>query len=457
MSVEVWYRNPYSYIRELVEAGESRVAWDRGTLVKKRIDAHKHALLYFGLSTPFRLLVIGEQGAADLDQEHTLENPAGVYPVWQYGEELSVLEEYLANPVGEDEEVCSTKGIAPDELPVLGQEHRVIITGLPSAALTVGKSILRQIKELQEDYPEAIIHLHGPYSWRVAFGSGVRSADVEPRTGAQKGKVTLPNGSEVVFEKTYAKPQWVRILGFAPDDLKVPRHRCIFNIKSAKWASEHFEELYNFRANKSSLIPVDTDSSDKTFKPTVVTKSPMKLTPKPGDKYTCNTCSLMEDCKYARDGAVCSVPSAEPASLTSYFGTRDSGMILDGLAILMKSGIKRYELGLANEGVTGDLDSEVTKVQSSLFEQGVKLAKLLDPELRSGAKVQVNVGGGSAVQVNSGSPRQAIAAAMRELEARGIAREDITPEMMQGVFAGMQNPDQAQRAIEATVVDARDE
>lgn len=453
---ECWYRNPHSYVRELVECGEYKIAWDRGTLVKKRIDPAKHAGLYFGEAYPWRLLVIGEQGTAEIRSGSTLERPTAVYPTWTYGDDLHLLEDMLANPVGEDADVCNTPGVSLDELPVFGQEHRVIITGLPPGNLGPGRAILRTIKELQEDYPESIIHLHGPYSFRIAFGTGMRSADVEPRFLAQKGRVTLPNGSEVVFEKTYDKAQWTRAIGFSPSDLKIPRNRCMFNIKSAAWASEHYEELFKFRTTRSGSVTVDTTSSDTDHKP-ATTKSYLSVmsAAKPGDKFTCNTCSLMDDCKYSREGAVCSVPNSEPAPLTSYFGTRDSGMILDGLAILMKSGIKRYERGLQDESVTGEIIPEVTKIQSNLFEQGTKLAKLLDPELRSGAKVQVNVGGNSAVQVNSGSPRQAIAAAMRELEARGVPRDSITPELIQGVFEGMKAPVQATRAIEATVIESR--
>jgi hypothetical protein len=457
MPTEVWFRNPHSYIRELVECGQALVAWDRGTLAKKRIDAFKHAQLYYGETYPWRLLLIGEQGAAELDSEHDLNAPKAVYPTFQYGDELNVLEDLLAHPVGESEDVCSTPGVAPDELPVFGQDHRVVVTGMPPGNLGPGRAFLRTLKELQEDYPEATIHLHGPYSWRVAFGTGLRSADVEPRTDAQKGKVILPNGSVVLFEKTFAKAQWTRAIGFEPSDLKVPRNRCMFNIRSAAWAGAHYDELFRFRSVKSKGILIDSDSPDNDHKP-VSTKSYLSVQAKakPGDKFTCDTCSLMDECKYYRAGAVCSVPNSEPTELSRFFGTRDSGMILDGLAILMKSGIKRYERLMQEEEVIGDSDPQVTKLQSQLFEQGVKLAKLHDPALRTSG-VQVHVGGGSAVQVNQGNPRQAIAQAFRELEARGIARDDITTSMIEGVLNGMNDPAQHRRAIEATVIDQEEQ
>jgi hypothetical protein len=454
MTTEVWFRNPHSYIRELVECGQSNVAWDRGTLTKKRIDPFKHAQLYYGESYPWRLLVVGDQGTAELDSMHDMSAPKAVYPTFEYGDELNVFEDLLANPAGESEEVCSTPGIPPDELPIFGQEHRVVVTGMPPAGTGPGRAFLRTLKELQEDYPESIIHLHGPYSWRVAFGTGIRSADVEPRTDAQKGKVTLPNGTNVPYEKTFSKAQWARAIGFEPGELRVPRNRCMFNIKSAAWAGEHYQELFRFRSIKLRGILIDTDTPSAEYKPlTTSSYRSVQSKAKEGDKFTCNTCSLMDECKYFREGAVCSVPNSEPIELSRYFGTRDSGQILDGLAILMKSGIKRYERLMEDESVTGEVIPEVTKMQSHLFEQGVKLAKLHDPSLRGTSGVQVNVGGHSAVQVNNGNPRQAIAAAFRELEARGIARDAITPQMIEGVLSGMNDPAQAHRAIEATVID----
>jgi hypothetical protein len=369
---------------------------------------------------------------------------------------MTVLEDLLTHPVGEDPVVCSWKGVPADELPVLGQEHRVVVTGMPPGHTSPGRAFLRTLKELQEDYPDAIVHLHGPYSWNVAFGTGMKSADVEPRTSAAKGRVTLPMGSDMPYEKTFTKAQWTRAVGFEPAELAIPRNRCMFNIKSASWAADNYAELFKFRTRRSRSLDIDIRTPKRAY-----TKSETKRAingktePTPADKFICNTCSLMDKCKFFRDGAVCSVPGAEPIPLTQFFGTRDSGLILDGLAILIKSGITRYERGLGDEAVTGELLPEVTKIQTQLFDQGVKLAKLVDPNLRGGPKVEVNVGRGSAVQVNNGNPRQVIAAAIRELEARGVAREDITPEMIQNVFEGMTSPEKVTEAIEATVVSSR--
>ena len=451
MSTEAWFRNPHDYIRELVECQEFKIAWDRGALEKRKIDPLAHAQLYYGHTFPWRLLLVGEQGTAEYRPADTLDRPTAVYPTWTYGDDAAMLEELVAKPVGEDADICNMTGVAPDELPVFGQEHRVLITGIPPSHHGPGRKFLRYLKELQEDYPNCIIHLHGVYAWRVAFGLGFGAADVQPREAASKGKVHLPSGSEVPFERVSDKPQWVTALGFKPKDLEVPRNRCMYNIRSAVWAGENYEALFNFRVRSSE--PVDSSVPAIDYKAPITKKGTSPKKAETGDRYVCNSCSLSKDCKYFREGAVCSVPGAEPTELARFFKTRDSGMIIDGLTSVLMSGARRLEEGWQEERIMGERDTHVTKMQGQVFDQGVKLAKLLDPALRGGARVQVNVGGGSAVQVNNGSPNTAIGAVMRELQKQGIPLESITPEMIQGVFESMANNGAMPAAIEAKVIE----
>lgn len=450
MATEVWFRNPDNYVRELVEVGEGHVAWDRGYLVKKSIDPDKHASLYFGRAIPWQALVIGEQGTAHIDADHPLDRPIGVYPTWQYGEDSALLEEIISQPVGADANICFDLTVRPDERPVFGQQHRVVITDLPDVKTGIGRRFLRFLKELQEDNPECIIHIHGLYSFRMTFGLGFRSGDVEPRTAAQKGRIILPSGKEEKFERAAANPQWVKSTGFKPVELAVPRNRCMYNIKSAQWAGQYYNELYRFKTGGE--IEVDTSSSDADHKP-AETKGHMSVATKPksGDQFHCDTCSLQDQCKYFRSGAVCSVPGAEPTELARFFKTRDSGMIIDGLGTLVQAQTRRLERGMAEEEAFGELSSEVTKLLNSVFDQGVKLAKLVDPSLRGGG-ININTGGGAAA-VAVGNPRAMVAGIIRELELQGVPRDKITTEMIQGVMEGMTTPGRQQQAIEGTVVE----
>lgn len=422
---EVWFRNPDNYVRELVECGQGQIAFDRGYLIKRTIDPHKWAALYYGASLDYRLLSVGEQGTAEY--RNGSEKPVAVYPTWSYGEDWPILEEIVSQPLGQQEEVCFDTSIPVDERPVLGQEHRVVVINPPHSSSGPGRQFLKNLKILQEDYPECIIHLHGLYGYRTAFGLGLRAADVEPRTAAQKGKLHMPTGGEVKFEKIGQHGQWVRALGFTPGDLSVPRNRCIYNIKAAVWAGENYTELINVKT-RGSHTP-DISSPDSSHLPaTTVTPFTLPIVkPKEGDKFACDTCSLAPTCKQFRAGAVCSLPDSESKELATHFQTRDSGLIMEGLAEITQLQARRTERAMQIEEIDGDVNDQVTKMLNSLFDQGTKLAKLIDPNLRAPG-VQVNVHGGNAsIEM---TPQQKIALIYRELESRGIQRHEITPEMV---------------------------
>lgn len=448
---QVWFRNPQNYIRELVECRARNIAWDRGMLHKRRIDPYKHADLYFSQAgiTDWRLLLVGDQGSAELRRGFNIDNPVGVYPTWRASESLELLEEMMAYPIGEDSEACNDPDVEIDERPVYSQEHRVIVTELPHLSTGPGRALVKKIKELQEDYPECIVHLHGLYSHRVNFGMGFGSCDVDPRNNAAKGKVMLPSGKEMIAEKTIGCPQWVTMLGFRVVDLKEPRNRCMYNIKASLWAGENYMENIKFKSTgdgvadttKKSVVPVQTSSH---------MSGPMK--PKSGDKLQCDTCSLQSKCKYYRQGAVCSVPGSEPAALAKFFQTRDSDMIIDGLGTLVAAQTRRMEKGMAEEELYGELDPEVTKLMNQIFTNGVKLAKLVDPTLNAGPRVQVNVGQGGAAAVSAATPNQLMGAIVRELESRGVERDKITPDMIQSMLSEMAGANRAPKAIEGQVV-----
>jgi hypothetical protein len=459
MTTEVWFRNPHNYIRELIECGVSDVVWDRGILAKKGIDAVKHAELYFGSGMPYRLLLVGEQGTAEIRQGNTLQKPHAVYPTWVYGEDTELLQEMIERPVGEDKGVCFDTTVAPDERPVFGQEHRVVVIGSPGAGTGPGRKFLTFLKSLQEDNPQCIVHLHGPYSYRIAFGMGWRSSDVEPRIVAQKGKVTTPSGTEMLYEHVQQHANWVTVLGFKPGDLSTPRVRCMYNIKSALWAGKHYAQLYNFQPRRSSR-PVDIETPDENYTPPE-TKSPFigKVDPKEGDKFHCDTCSLQTQCRYQRAGAVCSVPDAEPAALAKFFNTRNSDLIIQGLGVLVAANSRRLERGMDMENAIGDLDPEVTKLLNQVFTQGTQLAKLVDPNLRgNGVKVNIGVGSGGTAQVAvaGATPGELIGGVVRELEARGYKREEITPDLVKSVLAAAANPEGVTKAIEGKLVTKED-
>lgn len=402
------------------------IAWDRGYVAKRNLDPQKFSDLYYPPGFNWRALVIGYQGSAEIGPENDLKQPVAVYPTWQHGHhDFALLEELLANPVGESDEACSQE-LPPDELPVRGQEHRVVITEMPAANTGLGRRFITELSELQREYPDAIIHLHALYSYRVMFGMNFRSADVEPKQTAQKGRVVMPHGKTVTYEFAQAQPQWVRLLGFSTGDLTVPRNRCMFNMKSALWAAEHWKESFNFKTGgKAAVDPHAVDHTPAT------TKSPfgrvMPITS--GDKVVCDLCSLQVSCKHFREGSVCTLPGSETKGLAGLFGSRDADQIIDGLsAVLSKQG-ERAEKAVETEEMIGDIDPEVTKLLNTVFANGVKLAKLLNPKLGGGVNLNLNLGG-----IPSPRPQQLVSEAIKQLEAQGYKREDITPELMARVL-----------------------
>jgi hypothetical protein len=442
VATEVWFRNPNNYIRELIEVGTSNIVWDRGFVYKRKIDPVKFAKLY---SIPaYRMLLVGDQGSAEFRPGDELDKPCAVYPTWMYGNPPELLEELMMTNVADVEGACTDPSVPEDLRPHIGQEHRVIVANIPPATTGPSRKFLRHLQELQEEYPDCILHVHGLYSYRLAFGMGYGAADMESRSLAQKGHVMLPNGKDIAHERTVGCSQWVTLLGMSPVELAVPRNRCMYNIRSAMWAGAHWDENIAFKS-KGKAEP-DTTSAIAPLPTTARVHSGIAQT---GDKFHCDTCSLQTTCKYFRSGGVCSIPDSEPASLARMFKTRDSDMIIEGLGTLLAAQTRRLERGIEDEDDMGELDPEVTKIINTLFANGVKLAKLVNPALAGGPKVGVFVqGNGAQVGIAGANPKALVSAMVAELEARGISRDKITPDMIAGLVAGPER-----EVIDAVVVE----
>lgn len=439
----VFFRNPDNYIRELVEANYRQIIWDRGYLFKKRIDPRKHAELYFA-GHPYRFIDLGneEQGAAEYVNGCDREHPTAVYPVVSMMNDraISQIEELAANPSGENEDICKDMSVPGDERPVFGQSHMIVVTDFPDLKTGRGRTMIKVVRDLQADYPDCTIHLHGLYSWRTLFGFGFKSVDWEARVLAQKGRIILPLGREVKYEAGMLLPKWIRLLGYKPSDLSVPRNRCIYNIKSALWAANHYSETLNRRFIRDpNMDPseVDVKSSDEDFKP-VTTGSAYSPTLRalPTDRVHCDACSLTGSCKQYREGSVCTV-DRNNRSLTAMFATRDSETVVEGLSTILQKQADRAERAMNDEDEFGELSPEVTGMLNSLFKNGVTYAKLIDPALRS-PKLAVSVNGG-AVTVGSErvTPQQVMREVFRAIEAQGIPRAEITPTMVNTMMKQM--------------------
>lgn len=447
MAVETWWRNPHNYIKEVAEVRHPLIAFHRGVASKKGIDPVAFCDLYLR-DQDWRCLLVGPQGTMEYSKGDKVGKPTAVYATWSYGDPVEQLEDLLAMNVGMIESVCENKDIPRDERPVLGQEHRVVIINLPPVNHGPGRRVIRMLSEMQEQYPEAIIHLNGLYSMMIGYSGAFPSVDMEPRTSAAKGNVFIGAGKKMRYERTVDFARWVHLTGMSIGELCVPRNRCIFNMRSMLWASKHFADNYNFSTKK--IEPPDPDSPDREIELPRRSTSPVgSLKTKKGDKMLCNICTLQTTCTYFRQGAVCSVPGSEPVELSKFFKTRDSDQIIEGLGTLLATQANRLKDGMEDERLSEELDPEVTKVLHGLFDRGVVLAKLVNPSLNGKPGTQIGV------QINSsGGPQASIkaltAAVVAELEEKGVARDKITPEMVMNLVS---QPDETARrqAITATV------
>lgn len=428
MTCEVWLRNPDNYIREVIEVGESNLVWDFGVLKKKSIDPHKLCMLYYGEQLPWRAIIVKSPIAYMIDAEHTEDNPVATWPVWEYGQSWESLLKLIDNPAE-------------------GQEHRIIITGIPSVAEGPGRLFVRQLSELQEEHPEVILHVHALYSFRVLFGLEFKSVDFDARTHAAKDTVVLPSGKRVSQASSTQQPHWVNLMGMRPVDLKVPRNRCMFNIKSAVWAGEHYKEAIKFRTRGFTHIDPDDPFKRSPRSQSIMVK---RVKASPGDKWLCDTCNLQLACKFFRSGGVCIVPESEPVELARFFKTRDADTIIDGLGTLLATQTRRLEDALQSEHDKQELHPETTKIINTLFDRGVKLAKLLDPALAAAGAPKVTTN--NLTQINAANPQELMAAIVQEFVNRGIPRESITPDM---VLSIMEKPEDIRaRAIEVASSEA---
>lgn len=439
MPSEVWFRSPQHYVKELLECNERNIIFDYGYTHKRKIDPVKWCKLHFGENeAAYRLILCGEQGSPEYSPGNDL--PVAVYPTWQYGEDEGILEEYLQNNVGNDTDLTSMvpdKTLTIEMIPVAGQDHRVIVMNFPELNTGPGKMFLKFLNELQQEYPDVIIHLHGATTFSMPVRLGIRAFDWEPRIPAAGGAFYMPTGKRVT-KNEHREPhkEWLKVLGFKPVDMDEPRNRCMMNIRAAAWAAANFSKDLKIVAVAST---VDTTTPDANYDPETDPKSShffKRVTPLPGDKYVCDSCSLSIACKFYREGSVCTLPATEPRALSSRFRTRDVESILDGLSDILEIQSDRLVEGREQEKLMG-LDPEVTKIATSLYGQAVQLAKLVDPTLRGGPKVQVNIGNnGGQTAIQMGDPRQFIAQAIKELESQGYPRDQITSEMIQGVLTG---------------------
>lgn len=444
--MEIWFRNPLRYINQLVECNARNIVMHRGYTFKNHVDLAE----WIHRSIPaewewWRLLHVGDQGSAEYGPtsfgrgEHL--KPLASYPTWKYGaDSLELLIWMLENPAGEDPEPYKPPHGFDDCRPRLDQEHRVIVSGLPSQTSSAGKKMSHTLAVIQRDYPEAIIHLHGKYSFQTIFGMGFASADFDPFAVSRGGSdVHLVNGDVADRKKlTSDQEQWINMVGHSVVGLNSPKGRCLYHVDACLWAANHYEKSEPFRLKADKVEDVDYSASEFDWKPSVVKRLMRKRVKDAlqGDMIVCDICSLADSCRAYRAGSICTLPNSSGSELSKAFGSNDVDLILDGMANIMKTQADRASDALVTEGENEGLNPEVTRLLDGLFVKGEKFIKLKDPKRFKAPSVAIqnNVGVPGALPAAVAPENMAVADAIAALEDAGWLRDRITKEIVENVI-----------------------
>lgn len=443
-TVEFWVRNAKLYMAEALECDQLQFVWDLSYLVKhKQIsDIHKYMSLKCR-GRKFQYIVVSPKEASLHDADHDRTKPLAVWPVWyaELGNTIHQLETWMANPVGRNRTLCNDKSVSSHCRPVWGQSERIIVDP-GSLASPNARANISMIRDLQEEYPDVKIHLHGTGSFKYGFGLNFGAFDFEAHTLAQRGQISLPNGKQLLRPTDYPlNEEWIRLCGFTPRRLtEKGRNRTMFNIKSGQWAAENYRQNVKWKTRGFETEPGQKTSKRTWFK---------KQKPVETDMLSCYKCSMQLACKYYREGSVCSVPGSEGEDLAKMFKTRDSEVIIDALSNLLSRNVARLENAMDNEADKGEVDPHVTRLVESIWDRGERLAKLLDPEL--GHPTSKTSGNINFLNVNMAkSPQELASAVFAELEAQGVARDQITPELVENLMA--MSADEKKKAINVLAV-----
>ncbi len=338
-------------------------------------------------------------------------------------------------------------------------QRRLVIINCPGASFTTFWSVLERIHAASEGacdlhYGFTLDPVLLPAQFSRMFSGIFSSVTIRPNGTT----LTLPNGGEMTPAESWERPHvqdWLKVIGFDLEDVTLAgplgvRNRRALSIASAFWASRHWNDPV-------SRLETPEDDPEWAEKVAEIGASPEVLealpaakialrkvggaspTPVHGDMIACNSCTLFDQCRLARAGAICTLPESDMGELADFFKTRDASKVIDGLGLLLAKQADRVESVMADEAASEDsavLRGDVTKMIHGLFDRGVKLAQLNDPRLKGGPQVSVSLTNNAVGQITQGSPQQLAAGVVAELEARGVRRQDITPELIEATLAG---------------------
>lgn len=460
MVIDLWLRQPATFLAEAFEEGFRNISWHIGSAMATRVDpiarVRAFALPY---KVEAKLMLIDYTGASEYSVFSKYDKPLAVYPTWAPDESRKIMERLCREPVGDNPAFYGNPSISPVHRPVRGQRHRVVVHRIDngSAARRDLNDMLLWFRDLQAEH-NVEIFVSGLTNYDHLFSYDLAAADYRPICMDRNlifPRMVLPSGKflkdEAIWDARYK--DWFDLIGLDQveiykssigDRRMLPRA----NMRSVQWARANWTKVEPFVIGRKNDKPDDRDFEGRIFQPSTAFVLPgarRRVMRNIGmdlgelDRFLCDTCILHNTCTLYREGSVCTVKGAETVSLADSFGTRSADRIIDGLSKLLQRQAERLDDALAAED-PAEPEPDVTRQINSVFANGVKLAKLIDPTLAGRPGVTVNVGvgaGGQAAIVAQQDPRQITARVVAELEASGIPREEITSQMLAGYFKSM--------------------
>lgn len=460
--VEVWLRRPSEYMNVLREHPYSKFAFSRP---EQRRGIHPHSLLrsvlppdlnfeWVSLSRGY-VLHFTRSGYEDTGEA------VNRIPCWAYGNDPELLLRYCRN----------------------AQEHgyRTIAVGfLPRAVKKKPQQqrCLEWLYRVAADYPHIRFHYVFGSAWRHNFGLNFAACDINPAYVAKFNRILLPNGDTASKEHLGRKLKWIHVLGFSAADLQTYENRVRFNIAAALWAAEHYREAepITIRDKRIADDPLGLLASRDTYwadaharkrrpqirqklaKPVLDPDKYPQSSPDPEepyhlaepikgaalvpvkprhdtsrDKILCNSCSLAPSCKVYREGAICALTSSPTSRLAQMYGTRDVETVKTALSAVLAKMVERYERSASKfhddeESDVLDLkrSEHLLKMETSLVRSTETFMKILDPSFRESNIPAIN---GNVTHIYN--PNVLVANVVKELEAAGVTRDQLTPELIQ--------------------------
>jgi hypothetical protein len=470
--VDLWIMQSRRYVDIALEEGIRQFTVQTGSMLKARDEELSWMRANTAAYGPVKVMIMDHAGAAEYSTFGNYTKPLAVYPTWAAQDEpWETLVWLLENPVGQNEVFCNDPNILPEHRPVWGQKHRVVVHYLPKPG-NERQLLMLKLRQLQIDYPDAEVFVSGAKRFNDLFGIGFKAVDFWPEAvalnGALSWQITLPTGKilnkDRIWDKRYQ--DWFRLIGFEQTDVVLPEDMIRFCIRAGVWGQKNFSSIKPFvspttKGGGNNTVFMEAElitTPDSHFILPAARRRMLRnigMQSTEADKFTCDSCILQNACTLYREGSVCTLKGSEAVALADAFGSRSVDVLIGGLSQLLKKNAERLDDAIAEEENAADgLDPEVTKLSKTVFEQGTKLVKLIDPSLAGGPKVQVNVGvgaGGNA-QINTGSdPKQLMATIVAQLEESGIPRGDIDGDMVKGVLRNMAQVGQQQAISTAAV------